>query len=199
MAKRFQNDDMSFYWVQLANFQQPSDKPAGGGWGPVREGQRRAMRVPKTGMAVIIDIGAAGDIHPRNKQDVGARLALWALAKDYGQDIVHSGPLYKSMTVSDNKIELSFDHVGGGLMTGKKEGMKPVVETKDQELGEFAIQSGDNTWHWASAKIEGDKVVVWADGVDDPKNVRFAYQSNPTKFNFYNKAGLPASPFTTEK
>lgn len=195
----FQNDDMSFYWVQLANFQQPSDKPAGGGWGPVREGQRRAMRVPKTGMAVIIDIGAAGDIHPRNKQDVGARLALWALAKDYGQDIVHSGPLYKSMTVSDNKIELSFDHVGGGLMTGKKEGMKPVVETKDQELGEFAIQSGDNTWHWASAKIEGDKVVVWADGVDDPKNVRFAYQSNPTKFNFYNKAGLPASPFTTEK
>ena len=194
----FENNDLSFYWVQLANFQGPNENPAGGGWGPVREGQRRALRLPKTGMAVIIDIGAARDIHPRNKQDVGARLALWALAKDYGRDIVPSGPLYKGMKVAGNKIRISFDHVGGGLITAKKEGLSPTQETSDAELTHFAIQADDGKWHWAKASIDGATVVVWAEGVVKPKHVRFGYQSNPVGINLYNKEGLPASPFTTD-
>ena len=194
----FENEDLSFYWVQLANFQNPNNNPAGGGWGTVREGQRRALRIPKTGMAVIIDIGAARNIHPKNKQDVGTRLALWALAKDYGQEIVYSGPLYKSMKVEGNKIRVTFDHVGGGLMTGKKEGLKPTEEVTGAELTHFAVQSGNGKWHWAKAKIDGESVIVWAEGVKDPKHVRFGYQSNPVGINLYNKAGLPASPFTTD-
>jgi len=194
----FENDDLSFYWVQLANYQQPSNDPAGGGWGPVREGQRRALRVPGTGMAVIIDIGEAGDIHPKNKQDVGKRLALWALAKDYGRDVVCSGPLYKGMKVEGDKIRIMFDHVDGGLMTGKKEGLEPTKEVPGAALTQFAIQAADGTWHWANAKIDGETVVVSAEGVSEPKNVRFGYQSNPADINLYNKAGLPASPFTTD-
>ena len=194
----FENDDLSFYWVQLANFQNPSDDPAGGGWGPVREGQRRALRLPGTGMAVIIDIGEARDIHPRNKQDVGARLALWALAKDYGKQIVPSGPLYKSMKVEGNKIRVLFDYAGSGLMAGKKEGLDPTREVAGAELTHFSIQDGQGKWHWAKARIDGDSVVVWADGVDKPQHVRLGYQSNPVGFNLYNREGLPASPFTTD-
>jgi sialate O-acetylesterase len=194
----FENEGLSFYWVQLANFQNPSDDPAGGGWGPVREGQRRALRIPNTGMAVIIDIGEAQDIHPKNKQDVGARLALWALANNYGKQIVCSGPLYRSMSVEGDKIRIMFDHVGGGLMVGKKEGLQPAHEMEAAELTQFAVESGDGTWHWAKAKIDGETVVVWAEGVTDPRQVRFGYQSNPDNLNLYNQAGLPASPFTTD-
>lgn len=149
-------------------------------------------------MAVIIDIGEARDIHPRNKQDVGARLALWALAKNYGKSVVCSGPLYKSMKVEGNKIRISFDYVGGGLITAKKEGLNPAEETDGTELTHFAIQAGDGSWHWANARIDGETVVVWAEDVSDPKHVRFGYQSNPVGLNLYNKQGLPASPFTTE-
>jgi sialate O-acetylesterase len=193
----FKNDALSFYWVQLANFQQPIDDPAGGGWGPVREGQRRALRLPKTGMAVIIDIGTAGNIHPPNKQDVGKRLALWALAKDYGKDIVYSGPLYTSHTIEGNKVRVAFDHVGSGLMIGRKTGTAPTQEVKEGELAEFAIRDKDGTWHWAKATIDKGDVIVWSDKVAGPTAVRYGYQSNPAKANLYNKEGLPASPFTT--
>ncbi|MEO2023156.1 MAG: sialate O-acetylesterase [Pirellulaceae bacterium] len=194
----FENNDLSFYWVQLANFQGPNNNPAGGGWGPVREGQRRALRLPHTGMAVIIDIGNARDIHPRNKQDVGARLARLALAQDYGRDIVPCGPLYKGMKIEGNKIRVSFDHVGGGLITAKKEGLTPTQETSGEELTHFAIQADDGKWHWAKASIDGTTVVVWAEGVVKPQHVRFGYQSNPVGLNLYNREGLPASPFTTD-
>ena len=191
----FENEDLSFYWVQLANFQNPSVNPEGGGWGPVREGQRRALRLPKTGMAVIIDIGEARDIHPKNKQDVGARLALWALAKDYNKKVTYSGPLYKSMKIEGDKIRIFFDHAEAGLITAKKEGLDPAEE----EVTQFAIQEKNGSWYWAKAKIEGDTVVVAANGVSKPQNVRFGYQSNPDDINLYNFEGLPASPFTTEK
>ena len=196
----FQNDKLSFYWVQLADFGRGhTGEPAGGGWGPVREGQRRALRVPGTGMAVIIDIGAANDIHPRNKQDVGHRLALWALAKDYGKDVVPSGPLYANHKVDGNKVHISFDYVGEGLMVADKGGdfyLDPVQATPDAAIAEFSVQDKDGNWHWATAAIEGDSVVVWSDDVAEPQNVRYAYDSNP-RVNLYNKAGLPASPFTT--
>lgn len=194
----FENDDLSFYWVQLANFRNPEDKPEGGGWGPVREGQRRALRLPKTGMAVIIDIGNAKDIHPKNKQDVGKRLALLALAKDYKKDVVPCGPLYKGMKKEGSKIRVSFDHVGSGLMTGEKQGLDPVKETKGAELARFSIQDKAGKWHWAKAKIDGETIVVWHDEVKAPQHVRFGYESNPVGINLYNKEGLPASPFTTD-
>lgn len=194
----FQNPDLSFYWVQLANFRQAEDNPAGGGWGPVREGQRRALRLPHTGMAVTIDIGNPSDIHPKNKQDVGKRLARWALAKDYGKDLVPSGPLYQSMKKEGSKIRIFFDHVGSGLMTGKKSGLDPVEATEGADLARFSLQDQEGNWHWAQAKIDGDTVLVWHDEVTDPQHVRFGYESNPAGINLYNKEGLPASPFTTD-
>lgn len=194
----FENENLSFYWVQLANFQKPDDNPAGGGWGPVREGQRRALRLPHTGMAVIIDIGDAGNIHPVNKQDVGKRLSLWALAKDYGKDLVYSGPLYKSMKKEGDKIRIQFDHTGSGLMVAQKQGLDPAKETPGAELTHFSIQDAAGQWHKATATIDGTSVIVGNDAVKNPTHVRFGYQSNPVGINLYNKEGLPASPFTTD-
>lgn len=194
----FENPELSFYWVQLANFQQPTDNPGGGGWGPVREGQRMALDIPHTGMAVIIDIGEARDIHPKNKQDVGTRLARWALRDHYGKQIVPSGPLYKSQMIAGGKITISFDHIGGGLMIGKKAGLLPTSEVSNGTLNRFAIAGEDRKWHWAEAKIVGNTVVVSAADVKAPVAVRYGYESNPVGSNLYNKEGLPASPFRTD-
>ena len=195
----FENEQLAFYWVQLANFQQPSDNPAGGGWGPVREGQRRALDLPNSGMAVIIDVGEARDIHPRNKQDVGRRLARWPLRDLYGKkDLVPSGPLYREMKVEGDKIRIYFDHVGGGLMVGKKEGLAPT-QPADGKLQRFAIADKDKQWHWADAVIDGETVVVSKAGVANPTAVRYGFESNPVGANLYNKEGLPASPFRTGK
>jgi sialate O-acetylesterase len=148
-------------------------------------------------MAVIIDIGTAGNIHPPNKQDVGKRLALWALANDYGKKLVFSGPLYKSHVVEGSKVRVSFDHVGGGLMVGRKNGTAPTEEVQGGEVAEFALRDKDGKWHWAQAAIDKGDVIVWSEKVTEPTAVRYAYQSNPAKANLYNKEGLPASPFTT--
>ena len=192
--------DFAFYFVQLANFQAPSRKPEGGdGWARVREAQTACLDIPHTGMAVIIDIGMAGNIHPKNKQDVGERLALWALAKDYGKkDLVYSGPQFKSMKVDGGKIVVSFDHVGGGLMVGEKEGLAPTKEVKDGELKQFAIAGADKKWVWAKAEIQGETVVVSSDEVAKPVAVRYAFSMNPEGCNLYNKEGLPAVPFRTD-
>jgi len=197
----FGQGDFPFYFVQLADFQQPNDNPQGGdGWARLREAQLNTLKIPNTGMAVIIDIGEAGNIHPKNKQDVGRRLALWALAKDYGKkDLVYSGPLYKGMKVEGDKIRVSFDHVGSGLMVGKKEGREPVQEVKDGELRRFAIAGADQQWHWAKAVIDGDTVVVSCPEVKEPVAVRYAFSMNPEGCNLYNKEGLPASPFRTDE
>ena len=196
----FQNEQMSFYWVQLAPFKRGhTGKPEGGGNGPVLEGQRRAMRLPNTGMAVTNDIGDPENIHPKNKQDVGKRLALWAIAKNYGKEITCSGPLYKSIDVKGAKAYISFDYADSGLLVGKKEGsfhMGPVEEVKGGELKGFSIRDAKGDWHWAKAKIAGQQVVVWSDGVRRPTAVRYAYDSL-TVGNLYNKDLLPASPFTT--
>jgi sialate O-acetylesterase len=196
----FKNDDLSFYWVGLAGFGRGhTNQPAGGGWGPVREGQRRALRLPDTGMAVTTDIGHPSDIHPKNKQDIGKRLALWALAKDYGKDVVCSGPMYKSHEVKGDSVVVHFDHVGSGLMAATKGGqhlMGPVKPTPDASLESFSLRDDQGQWHWAEAKIVGDTVVLTSDKVQKPTAVRYAYDSLP-KVNFYNKEGLPAVPFTT--
>ena len=194
------NPDLAFYWVQLANFQQPNDHPAGGdGWARIREAQRKALQIKHTGMAVIIDIGQANDIHPRNKQDVGWRLAQWALHQTYGmKDVVPSGPLYKSHKVEGSSIRITFDHAGSGLMIGQKEGLEPTKEAKGGKLGMFAIAGADKKWHWADATIDTNTVVVMAPEVASPVAVRYAYSMNPVGANLYNKEGIPASPFRTD-
>ncbi|MDA0323768.1 MAG: 9-O-acetylesterase, partial [Verrucomicrobia bacterium] len=194
------NDEFPFYFVQLANFGGANNIPAGGdGYAKVREAQRRSLSIPKTGMAVIIDIGEAGNIHPANKQDVGARLALWALANEYEQKgLVHSGPLYKRHTVEDGSIRIEFDHVEGGLMVGKKVGLEPVVEVEEGTLERFAVAGKDKVWQWADAVIEDDAVLVSCPAVPVPVAVRYAFSHNPQGCNLYNTEGVPASPFRTD-
>lgn len=195
--------DFPFYYVQLANWLQPSDVPSGEDkqykWQLCRMGQLKALSIPKTGMAVIIDVGDAADIHPRDKFDVGKRLALWALAKDYGQSkLVYSGPLYKDIKVEGNKIRVSFDSTGSGLMIAEKKGLEPAVEIKGGKLKRFAIAGADKKWVWADAKIDGKTVVVSSPEVPNPVAVRYAFSINPEGANLYNKEGLPASPFRSD-
>lgn len=194
--------DFPFYFVQLANFQtsNPNDPAGADGWARCREAQTKTLSiVPNTGMAVIIDIGEAKDIHPKDKQDVGKRLAAWALAKDYGKNNVVSGPLYKSFKVEGNKIRVSFDHIGGGLVAGEKSFLDPFKETPGAALKSFAIAGADKKWYWADAVIDGDTVVVSSKDVPAPVAVRYAFSYNPPQgVNFYNKETLPASPFRTD-
>ena len=192
--------DFPFYYVQLANFQNANDNPEGGdGWARVREAQTKSLDIPHSGMAVIIDIGEAADIHPKNKLDVGERLARWALKHDYGKaDTVVSGPIFKTQAIEGGKIRLSFDHVGGGLMVGKKDGRKPTEEVSGGKLQRFAIAGEDRKWAWADAVIDGGTVVVSSPAVPKPVAVRYAFSMNPEGCNLYNKEGLPASPFRTD-
>ena len=162
--------------------------------------------IKNTGMAVIIDIGDPGNIHPPNKLDTGNRLALWALAKDYGKkDLAYSGPLYKGMQVEGRKIRISFDHVGKGLMVGSKKDQNTVQEVPGDKLKQFAIAAADAAapkglkWFWADAIIDGNAVVVSSPEVQKPVAVHYAYSRNPEGCNLYNKDALPASPFRTEK
>ena len=189
-----------FYFVQLADFRAPNDDPAGGdGWAKLREAQRKALTIPHTGMAVITDIGNARDIHPRNKQDVGSRLAQWALRDVYKKDVVPGGPLFKELKIEDGKARVIFEHSADGLRVGKrKEGLKPTEFVENGELARFAVAGKDKKWHWASAQIDGDSVVVWSKDVPNPVAVRYGYTMNPTGANLYNSLGLPASPFRTD-
>jgi len=178
--------DFPFYFVQLANFMQPKSEPVDDAWAELREAQLMTLSLPNTGMAVTIDIGEALDIHPRNKQDVGRRLALNALNLIYDQKIENSGPLYKSMKIEGSKIRLTFDHIDSGL------------EAKDSKLIKgFAIAGDNKKFYWASGKIDGSTVVVSSRKVIKPVAVRYAWAANPI-CNLYNKAGLPASPFRTD-
>jgi len=178
--------DFPFYFVQLANYKAVKPEPGDSDWAELREAQTMTLKLPHTGQAVIIDIGEAEDIHPKNKQDVGRRLALWALAKDYGQNVVYSSPMYKACQKQDKQIVVEFDHLGGGLVA--KDG--PALKG-------FAIAGEDRKFVWAEAKIEGDKVVVSSPEVPKPVAVRYAWADNPI-CNLYSKAGLPACPFRTD-
>jgi len=199
--KTWDQGEFPFYLVQLANFRAATDTPGGGdGWARLRESQLKAVRqIPKVGMAVITDIGEERDIHPRNKYDVGRRLALWALANDYGKDLVYSGPLYKSMKVEGDKIRVSFDHTGTGLIAAKKDNPQSIDPPAPAEkLEGFAVAGEDKVFYWADAVIDGDTVVVSADEVKAPVAVRYGFRMNPIKINLYNKENLPASPFRTD-
>lgn len=184
----WQQGNFPFLFVQLANYQQAEKMPKDDAWAELRESQLKALNIENTGMAVAIDVGEAHDIHPKNKQDVGKRLMLSALKVAYGKDIVHSGPIYQSMQIEGKKAIISFEHVGSGLLVKDKHGY----------INEFEIAGADKLFHWAKAKLEGDKIIVWSDEVEYPLAVRFGWAINPAEFNLYNIEGLPASPFRTD-
>jgi len=198
--------DFSFYWVQLANFQHsdPNKPEMGDGWARLREAELKALAIPNTGMAVIIDIGGPkdsnniGDIHPKNKQDVGKRLAAWALAKDYGKKIEYSGPLYQKCAVEGNKMRILFDHAEGGLLVGEKSGLEPVQPAADAKLNWISIAGEDKKFYWADAVIDGKTLLVSSEKVPNPVAVRYAFTMNPQGAHLYNKEGFPASPFRTD-
>jgi sialate O-acetylesterase len=177
----------------LANFQQRQPEPYDNYWAELREAQLMTLAWPNTGMAVIIDIGVADDIHPTNKQDVGRRLALAVRSKAYGEDLVYSGPIYRSHEIKEGKIELVFDHVGDGLRV--KEGDSFAKEGK---LTGFAVAGEDKKFVWADAEIIGNsRIAVSSPKVEKPIAVRYAWADNP-ECNLYNSAELPASPFRTD-
>jgi sialate O-acetylesterase len=180
------NREFPFYFVQLANYMAVVKEPGESEWAELREAQTKALSLPNTGMAVIIDIGEATDIHPRNKQEVGKRLALNALVSTYHQNLIPSGPLYQSMRIENKGIRLFFDHTDGGLMI--KGG---------QTLNGFSIAGPDRKFVWGDAVIDGETVIVRSASVKNPVAVRYAWANNPI-CNLYNGAGLPASPFRTD-
>ena len=182
----WQTGEFPFLFVQLANFMATAPQPAESEWAELREAQSMTLGLPITGMACTIDIGEAGDIHPKNKLDVGKRLSYAARKIAYGEDIVHSGPIYLSHTVENNRMRIGFSSIGTGL------------EAKNGELKGFVIAGEDKKFVWANATIEGNTIVVWNDAVAKPVAVRYAWANNPEGCNLYNKENLPAPPFRTD-
>ena len=181
--------DFPFYYVQLADFRDRVSEPQEADWPELREAQTMTMdKLRHTGQAVIIDVGEGRDIHPRDKHTVANRLARWALARDYGIDVPHRSPRYKSMKVNDSKITVDFDHVGAsGLYT---------FDTREP-VG-FSIAGKDQKFFWASARIvDKDTIEVWSDSVENPVAVRYAWANNPD-CNVFSREGLPATPFRTD-
>ncbi len=180
--------DLPFLFVQLANYQAPPAEPTESAWAELREAQSMTLALPHTAQAVAIDVGEAHDIHPRNKQDVGLRLALAAEAIVYGRDGEHTGPVYRAMAIEGSRVRLRFDHAAG-LTAQPREGC--------EGLAGFAIAGADRRFVWARASIDGDSVVVWSEKVPAPVAVRYGWADNP-RCNLYTAAGLPASPFRTD-
>lgn len=175
--------DFPFYFAQLAPLRHKNP----GEIAELRDAQLLTLKtVPNTGMVVTTDIGDVNNVHPRNKQEVGRRFALWALNKDYGRQVVYSGPIYQSMTVDGNKVRVTFQHVDGGLKS-----------TDNKPLSHFTIAGADRKFVPALAVIDGRTIVVSSPRVAQPEAVRFAWR-NDAEPNFVNAAGLPASPFRTD-
>jgi len=184
--KLFGQGDFPFYIVSLPAFQHRSDTPTDTDWAETRESQAVAAgSIPNSCLAVTIDTGDADNIHPQDKLPVGERLAYCALAKQYHKKVLYSGPTLASVERLPGSIRLHFTHTDGGLVV------------KGEKLGEFSIAGEDHKWYWADARIEGNTVVVSSPSVPNPKEVRYAWQSNPAA-TLFNGAGLPAGPFRTD-
>ncbi|HYO11006.1 MAG TPA: sialate O-acetylesterase [Tepidisphaeraceae bacterium] len=184
--KQWGQGDFPFLFVQLANFGRNNEQPGDSHWSELREAQTMTLaKSPNTAMAVTIDIGERGDIHPKNKQDVGKRLGLAADKLVYAKaGVAHSGPMYNSMKIEGDRIRLRFTHAEG-------------LKFKDGKARGFAIAGEDQKYRWADATIEGDEVIVRADAVKNPVAVRYAWDDDP-QVSLYNAADLPASPFRTD-
>ncbi|CAM3817753.1 sialate O-acetylesterase [Mucilaginibacter galii] len=186
---KWKQPNLPFVYAQLPNFGETQYSPTESQWAELRESQLMALSVPHTAMAVNYDAGEWNDIHPLNKKDVGERLALAARSVAYHDTkVVPMGPIYQSATVEGNRIIVTFNNIGSGLMA-KGGG----------ELNYFAIAGADKKFVWAKAAIEGNKVIVSSDDIPNPMYVRYAWADNPEGANLYNKEGLPASPFRTDK
>ena len=179
--------DFPFLFVQLANFG-TADNSRGSNWAELREAQTMALSLPNTGMAVTSDIGNPSDIHPRNKQDVGKRLAAEALRVAYGKALVSAGPLYDARTMTGNQVRLTFKNVGMGLVAHDKYGY----------LKGFQIAGTDQKFYFAKAEIKGDAVVLSSDSVATPVAVRYGWANDNGEANLFNKEGFPAVPFRTD-
>lgn len=207
----FKNPDLAFYFVQLAPFGNTPKAPGESNWAELREAQVMTLKLKGTGMAVITDFGSEYDIHPTPKRPAGDRLALAARAQTYGEKIVYSGPMYKSVKFEGNKAILTFDHVGGGLI-GKE--MVATLERKNKDgsvaaayrvkegsdnapLVGFTVCGKDKVFKDAKAMIVGNTVVVTCDAVAEPVAVRYGWANHPI-CNLFNREGLPASPFRTD-
>ena len=176
--------DFPFLFVQLANYMPRAPEPGDSAWAELREAQAMTLAVPGAGMAVAIDIGEAGDIHPKDKKDVGSRLARWALADTYGQAVVKSGPLYDSFALEGGALRVRFRHSGG-------------LKADGAAAKGFAVAGSDRQWHWAEARIDGETVVVSSPVVAQPVAVRYAWADN-REATLRNAEGLPAAPFRTD-
>ena len=185
--KLFGQGDFPFYIVSLPAFMAHRDAPGGyDSWAELRAAQEFVSKTVKnTGLAATIDTGEADNIHPKEKQVVGERLAMCALATEYGAQIPYQGPTFKSQEILPGALRINFEHTEGGLLV------------KGKQLGEFSVAGKDHVWHWAEAKIDGNSVIVASTSVADPQAVRYAWQSNP-QATLYNGAGLPAVPFRTD-
>jgi sialate O-acetylesterase len=185
---RWQQGYFPFLFVQLANYRERNPQPADDDWAELREAQAMARNLPYTGMASAIDIGEAMDIHPKNKEDVGKRLYLAAKRIAYGDaSIIHEGPVFESMKIEGGSVRLRFSSIGSGLITRNNEALKG-----------FSICGKDQKFYWAEGRIEGEEVVLKATAVVDPVAVRYNWASNPDG-NLYNREGLPALSFRTDR
>lgn len=182
--------DFSFLWVQLPNYGKvDDDPPSSAPWAGLRESQAAALSLPNTGQVVAIDLGFAEELHPRNKQAVGARMALKAREVTYGQRVVSSGPTYRRHVIQNGRAAIEFGNAGGGL----------VSHSAGSPLTGFAIAGEDRKFVWASATIEGNRVIVWSDRVPKPVAVRYLWMNSPMSPVLYNREGLPAAPFRTDR
>ncbi len=179
---------LPFLFVQLPNYMPADSQPSESAWALLRESQSAALALPATAQVVAIDLGEAGDIHPRNKQDVGARLALAARKVAYAENLVYSGPTCARHEVRGGRVVVRFQNVGGGL----------VAHGDGGGPGGFAIAGADRRFVWAHAAIEGDRVIVWSERVPEPVAVRYGWGNNPDGANLFNREGLPAAPFRTD-
>ena len=178
-----------FLFVQLANFKKAVAEPAESEWAELREAQTQTLKLENTGMATIIDVGDAIDIHPTDKQTVGYRLSLAARKIAYGENLIYTGPTYQSMKSENNKILITFDHVGKGLKITDKYGY----------INGFTIASKDGEFKWAKAtQVGNNQVMLTSEAVDNPSAVRYGWADNPDDLNLYNSEGLPANPFRTD-
>ncbi len=178
--------DLPFLYVQLAGFGYGSRKGSGCHWARLREEQKKALEIPSTAMVVAIDTGEYNDLHPLNKKDLGLRLALAARKVAYGEDIIHSGPVFESMIREGNTIRITFKNTGSGLTV------------KGKELRQFQIAGKDGVFVPAEAGLHKDTVIVRSESIKKPEQVRYAFENYPDGANLYNLEGLPAAPFTTE-
>ncbi|AIE87808.1 sialate O-acetylesterase [Fimbriimonas ginsengisoli] len=184
--RRWEEGDMPFYFVQLAGYTERLNDPVESNWAELREAQAKALALPNTGMATAVDIGEANDIHPKNKREVGRRLALIALARDYGQKVIYTGPTMREVKFEGSEAHIQYDNVADGLKS-----------VDGSALGAFTIAGEDHKFYWGVAKLVGNTVVVSNPYVPKPVAVRYAWANNPY-VNLANSEGLPALPFRTD-